>query len=948
MKSISGKLYKRVTNVVFAFILTLSSVASLGSLFFTQPANAIDSSVFPSTNSQNILNNWANVQQEGATTSSVTLKFTSARPFASCFEYRTDGNTGQVSGSPNYNTGIMDGLYPFYCQSNNSSTKTISANSYVEVRMSFGAEGGERFDWTRFSVLDTSATQFVNSPKYVRANNSGDLVAQIVTPDTTTGVRFFVDGDTSTPIGGSNIGGAGATTSWWRLYTALPAGEHIITGEIEVYGNWYLITGSGTVYSLDLPWAQYVIPQTGQFFRPNDKVVRIKADDEFNQFNYMKTTINSATYTINRIDCSDQGSYVLCDLQNLSLPEGSYTAITTTHTQATNRVDNLVSQLFVIDDTRPTLANFQITSVHTVYSHSIAVSADATDANGIDNVTFYVTSPRASDGLCDGNGAQLTSIRGALVSGSTYAATIDTSSLQGEYCLNAIAADVAANHSSQILHMKVTVDNTAPTATLIFATPSPSATGFKVQFSEAVNVVDAENPANYSLYNWPGAGGSGTLSGHAVVSYDAATTTATVKFTTPGWSISAEQQWGVENIHDLAGNLLALNPTKDYSTPMEDPTTPGTPTATTPTNNKTVTWSWSPATDPGGVNASGVKGYYYTLTSGATTVIGSIFTSNPTATTTVPADGTYTLTVYTIDKAGNVSGTVSGQVVVDTIAPVVTVDASANTANNKPTITGTIDDHTATVSLDIDGMPFVATNNGDGTWIYTVTTALTDGTHILTATGTDTADNTTTPVATGSILVDTTGPAVTIADITAPITTGSVTPTVTATDVSAPLTYLWTANPTNPAVISFTNNIAQPIFTPTIAGTYSFTLLTTDALGNSTTKTFEFTYTPPVVTPNGTTPGAIVVTPQPTNNNLGAPAVLGAQTAAATTDTTQTPAADALGTPAVKGASDQLATTTPSSSSTGLAWYWWLAILAALAAGWWAITAYRHSHDNEA
>jgi hypothetical protein len=192
---------------------------------------------------------------------------------------------------------------------------------------------------------------------------------------------------------------------------------------------------------------------------------------------------------------------------------------------------------------------------------------------------------------------------------------------------------------------------------------------------------------------------------------------------------------------------------------------------------------------------------------------------------------------------------------------------------------------------------------------------------------------------------------VTIADITTPITSGNVTPIVTASDTSEPLTYKWTAGSTNPAVINFNDSIAQPTFTPTVAGTYSFTLVTTDAVGNSTPRTFGFTYTPAVVDNSGTTttPSAIVVTPQPTTNNFGPQAVLGAQTVAPADATTpQTPASDTLGKPGVKGASTQLAsTTTPSSSSTGLAWYWWVLIVAAIVSFiWWLIARMRNKTDE--
>lgn len=111
------------------------------------------SSVFPSTNAQNITNGWAHIDQVSNGVGVVTLNLVSTRPFYSCFEYRTDGDTTQKIGNTNPNTEITDGLYPYYCQINNSRQVTFHANSYVELRLSFGAEKDERFDWTRFEVL---------------------------------------------------------------------------------------------------------------------------------------------------------------------------------------------------------------------------------------------------------------------------------------------------------------------------------------------------------------------------------------------------------------------------------------------------------------------------------------------------------------------------------------------------------------------------------------------------------------------------------------------------------------------------------------------------------------------------------------------------------------------------------------------------------------------------
>ncbi len=133
-------------------ILVLASMALvLGAGF----AFAVVNAVTPSTNDQNQLNGWAYVDVTPGI-GEVTADFISTRNFYSCFEYRTDGDTSQVlseNGGNNYNTLVTDGLYPYVCEKSNDQSMIIPAYEYVEVRMVFGAETDERFDWTRFDVL---------------------------------------------------------------------------------------------------------------------------------------------------------------------------------------------------------------------------------------------------------------------------------------------------------------------------------------------------------------------------------------------------------------------------------------------------------------------------------------------------------------------------------------------------------------------------------------------------------------------------------------------------------------------------------------------------------------------------------------------------------------------------------------------------------------------------
>ncbi|CAN5691240.1 hypothetical protein BH11PAT2_BH11PAT2_04540 [soil metagenome] len=236
----------------------------------------------------------------------------------------------------------------------------------------------------------------------------------------------------------------------------------------------------------------------------------------------------------------------------------------------------------------------------------------------------------------------------------------------GVYYVRVKSFDFAGNESAWSSTVKITVDDGAPTASFVFPTPGPSATSFQVVYSESMNQAEATDPANYSLTNWPGAGGSGPLTGEATVTYDDATHTATVTFTNPAWYVSAEQEWSVTGVHDLAGNDIATDPTNAYSSPLVAPEAPGAPTTTTPTLSTTQDWTWTAATDPGDAMASGVASYEYMVTNDDTDAIITDWTNvgNTTAVTTTLPLGSYTLHVRAIDKAGNVGAESNGSVVV--------------------------------------------------------------------------------------------------------------------------------------------------------------------------------------------------------------------------------------------------------------------------------------------
>jgi hypothetical protein len=129
------------------------------------------------------------------------------------------------------------------------------------------------------------------------------------------------------------------------------------------------------------------------------------------------------------------------------------------------------------------------------------------------------------------------------------------------------------------------------------------------------------------------------------------------------------------------------------------------------------------------------------------------------------SDGTYHFTATATDTAGNTS-TLSAafRVVIDTLGPVVTVNA-LTTTDTTPQLKGTVDDPSAVVQITVAGHAYTATNNGDGTWALTDNTisALGLGTYEVLATATDAAGNVGTDSTTDELTIGSGEPAVPVA-----------------------------------------------------------------------------------------------------------------------------------------------------------------------------------------
>ncbi|WP_336223541.1 BapA/Bap/LapF family large adhesin [Enterobacter bugandensis] len=260
------------------------------------------------------------------------------------------------------------------------------------------------------------------------------------------------------------------------------------------------------------------------------------------------------------------------------------------------------------------------------------------------------------------------------------------------------------------------------------------------------------------------------------------------------------------------------------------------------------------------------------------------------------AEGQHTLTAVATDAAGNISDVSnSWGIIIDSVAPdapVITqvvddvperlgaLNSGDSTNDTTPTLNGTAEPGSI-VTIRQDGVDLTTiVIDSSGTWTFTPTTPLVNGTYTFTAVTTDGAGNTSQPSGGFTLTVDTTPPAAaTIATVTddvggvnGPLTSGDTTddtqpllqgtaPADTVITVYDGTTLLGTATLDGSGGWSFT-----PVI-PLTDGPHTLTVHATDAAGNTTISTpFELTVdTVPPATPEIP---AITVNPDGTETPL--------------------------------------------------------------------------------
>lgn len=123
--------------------------------------------------------------------------------------------------------------------------------------------------------------------------------------------------------------------------------------------------------------------------------------------------------------------------------------------------------------------------------------------------------------------------------------------------------------------------------------------------------------------------------------------------------------------------------------------------------------------------------------------------------------GRHTFFVRAIDTFQNIDPTPATYAwVIDNTSPNISVNSQI-TNNKTPKITGSIDDNTATISVQINSDVYNAINNNDGTWEVIISNPLSDGTYNVVAKAIDLANNSQTDITDNELFIDSIAPTAT-------------------------------------------------------------------------------------------------------------------------------------------------------------------------------------------
>ncbi len=200
------------------------------------------------------------------------------------------------------------------------------------------------------------------------------------------------------------------------------------------------------------------------------------------------------------------------------------------------------------------------------------------------------------------------------------------------------------------------------------------------------------------------------------------------------------------------------------------------------------------------------------------------------------AEGDYNVTVVATDALGNMgTDTTADELRIDTTAPTLTVTPRLTTSAS-PALSGTVNDPTATVVVEVDGNSYTAANIGNGTWslVEGLISPLSSGVYDVAAQATDPAGNAVNDTSTDELTVDLDVPVVTVDQLVTNDNTPALTGTIDDPDATVTISV---AGQTFPAVNNGdgTWTLADNTLTTLPDGVYNVIAVATDIAGNTDT-----------------------------------------------------------------------------------------------------------------
>ncbi|WP_159514750.1 MULTISPECIES: BapA/Bap/LapF family large adhesin [Enterobacter] len=474
------------------------------------------------------------------------------------------------------------------------------------------------------------------------------------------------------------------------------------------------------------------------------------------------------------------------------------------------------------------------------------------------------------------NGVLLDSV----VIGNTGTWSYTTSPLaEGNNVLTIRETDPAGNQSGPSAGFTVVVDSVSATPVITNVTDNVG--------NAATTVVSGSetNDATPTL--------SGTADANSVVTiFDGGTQIAVVTADSNGaWTFTPDTALG-EGSHsftvratDPQGNVSAVSAPWSVVVDLTAPTVPTLDTVNDNvpggvTGNLTsgqVTNDSTPTISGTGLAGSTIHVMNNGTQIGTAVVDGS---GNWTFTPTTPlGDGSYSLRAYATDAAGNASANSSVFAftidtaapgvpvvtsVIDDVGPVTGTLTTGNSTNDaRPTFNGT-GDVGSTVHVIVDGNEIgTAVVNAQGIWTFTPGTDLPDGPHAITFNATDVAGNTGSTTTPFNLTVDTGVPSAPIistagdnaGSIQTPLTSGQstddTTPTLNGTaTANATVTVYENGQPVGTVQADATGAWSFTPSTPLASGSHTWTATVTDAAGNVSPTSPDFTLIVDTAAPN--------------------------------------------------------------------------------------------------